>query len=81
MELEKMLRRLAEGENAASLQALTESEAGARLAGALDGAAVERAVRSGDDAALRSLLEGVLKTPEGRAFAAGVREAMDGHGR
>lgn len=75
------MKKLSEGENGADLQALTRSESGARLAARLDGGAVEKAVRSGDDKALREVLESVLQTPEGRDFAAKVRETMSGHGR
>lgn len=81
MDMEKMALRLMNGENGAALKALTESEAGARLAARFDGRSVEQALREGDDETLRGVLQSVLGTPEGRRFAEQVREAMDGHGR
>ena len=59
------------------IKRLAASEDGARLAGMVDGAAVERAAREGDAAALRQLLGGVLRTDEGRRLAESIRRLME----
>ena len=69
-DLEALERRLLDGENGAALRSLAESEEAKRLAQKLSAARAEQAIRSGDSAALRSLLESVLSTDEGRALAA-----------
>lgn len=58
------------------LQALAESEDGARLASMLDTAALEKAAKSGDGEALRRMLGSVLQTEEGRRLAEGIRNLM-----
>ena len=60
----------------AALRAAAQSEAGQKLMQSVDGAGVERAVKSGDTAALKSILSQVLSTPEGKALAQQVQEAM-----
>ena len=42
----------------------------------IDGAALEKAVKSGDGAALQKLLGALLSTPEGKSLAADVRRIM-----
>ena len=81
MDLEQAARALQSGKNGAALKKLTESEAGAALAGKVDGAAIEQAARSGDTKALSELLKTVLSTPEGAAFAAQVTKAVRGDGQ
>ena len=81
MDLEQAARQLRNGENGAALQKITESEAGAALAGRFDGAAIEQAAKSGDAAALSALLKGILSTPEGARFAEQVQRAVNGRGR
>ena len=62
--------------NARRLQALADSPEGQRLAKQLDGKAVEQAARSGDTAALKHILAQVLSTPDGKALAQRLQEAM-----
>ncbi len=81
MDLEQAARALREGENGEALRRLTESEAGAALAGRFDGRRIERAVKNGDTEALSRLLSELLSTPEGARFAGEVRRAVDGGGR
>ncbi len=59
------------------LRALAESEDGARLAGMIDTAGIERAAKSGDSEALRAMLGSVLRTDEGRRLAEGIRKLME----
>lgn len=72
MDFETMAKKMAEGKDGAELQ---------KLAAGFDAAAAEDAVRRGDQAQMQAILRRVLGTPEGKALAAKVREAMDGHGR
>lgn len=81
MDLEEMARQLQAGESGAALRRLADSGAGAALEGMIDGAALERAAKSGDSQTLSRLLGQLLSTPEGASFAARVRKAVDGHGR
>ena len=81
MDWETYAKRLMEGADAQVLQQLTTSEVGASLAARVDGAAIEKAAREGDTAALTAALKDILGTPEGRRFAAQVQKAVDGHGR
>ncbi len=60
-----------------ALKSLAESDDGQRVARSLDAAAVARAARSGDSAALASLLRGVLSSPEGQRLARSVEELME----
>ena len=60
------------------LKAAAQSEAGRKLMQQMDAAAVERAAKSGDAAALKNILTQVLSTPEGRELAEQVQKAM-GH--
>ena len=59
-----------------ALKAAAQSAAGQKLMQSMDGAEVERAMKSGDPAALKSILSRVLSTPEGRELAQQVQEAM-----
>ena len=69
-DLEALEQRLLSGENGAALRSLAGSEEAKRLARKLSAARAGEAVRSGDGAALRALLETVLSTDEGKALAA-----------
>lgn len=80
MNWEEQARKLMNGEMGKSLQELMNSETGARLAHSLDGKAVEEAAKAGDTTALTNLLKGMLKTPEGKAFAEQVRKTVN-HGQ
>jgi hypothetical protein len=81
MEWEEYAKRLQTGKNAKALEALTQSEAGEKLAAKFDGKAVEQAARAGDGEALSRLLQGILATPEGQNFARQVQKAVGQDGR
>lgn len=68
-ELEKMGKALFTGQKGENLRTLMESDTGRALEQKLDAEAVEKAARSGDAAALQSILTQVLATEEGRALA------------
>jgi len=59
------------------LRALAESEDGARLSAMLDTEKLSEAAKSGDSAALRRMLGGVLRTEEGRRLAENIRKLME----
>lgn len=61
--------RMLSGEHGDALRALAASGEAKRLAEKLDASSAERALRSGDPAQMRALLDGVLATEEGRALA------------
>ena len=63
-------------ESKKALKAAAQSEAGQKLLQQVDSAEVERAAKSGDAAALKSILSRVLSTPEGKELAQQVQEAM-----
>ena len=63
-------------ESKKALKAAAQSVAGQKLLQQVDSAEVERAAKSGDAAALKSILSQVLSTPEGRELAQKVQEAM-----
>jgi len=58
------------------IRRLAESEDGKRLSKMIDPQAVEKAARSGDSAALKSLLDQVLSTEEGKRLAMGIQQLM-----
>lgn len=64
--------------NAEKLMAAAESEEGRRLSQMFDTGAVEQAAKSGDMAALRGILTQVLSTPDGKALAQKLKNAMEG---
>ncbi len=72
MDLESMAKKLMTGKDGAAIE---------KLAAGFDGSAAEDAVRRGDEERMKAVLRDVLATPEGRALAAKVREAMNGNGR
>ena len=74
--LEELAKELERRGKAGALRQLAASGEGQRLAQNLDTAALEAAARSGDAAALASLLRGVLGTAEGRKLAESVEELM-----
>ena len=76
-DLEKLEQELRRKGKAEGIRALAESADGQRLGQMIDGGAVERAVKSGDSAALRSLLARVLSTDEGRRLAGEIRRVME----
>lgn len=78
MDLGQYSQSLLSSKNAGALKRLSESENGRRVAGLLDEGQLKRAVESGDGDALRSALDTILSTPEGRALAAEVKKVVDG---
>jgi hypothetical protein len=74
--IEDMERQLRESGKADRVRAIADSRDGQRLMEKLDTDRVERAVRSGDSDALRSILMDVLRTGEGRRIAKQLEETM-----
>ena len=74
--LEKINEQLKKSGKADKLKSLADSEDGKALSRILDVGAVERAAKSGDAAALQSILNNVLSTDEGRRLAESIKDAM-----
>ena len=74
-ELEKQLRG---NPNAEKLMKAADCAEGRRIAQSLDQTAVEKAARDGDSAALKNILSQVLSTPDGKALAQKLQQAMQG---
>lgn len=74
--LEKINEQLKKSGKADKLKSIAESEDGKALSRILDASAVEQAAKSGDAAALQSILSAVLGTDEGRRLAETVKNAM-----
>ena len=66
---EEILRELERRGKAQELQKMADSEQGQRLGKMIDGAAIEKAARSGDTEALKALVRTVLFTEDGKALA------------
>ena len=75
-ELEKLNEQLKKNGKGEKLKTIAESSDGLAVSRMIDAAAVERAAKSGDTAALRDILSGVLSTEEGRRLAENIRKAM-----
>ncbi len=71
-------RQLKNNPNAKRIMAAADSEEGRRLAQTLNAEAVEKAARSGDAAALKNILTQVLSTPDGKALAKKLQDAIKG---
>lgn len=76
MNLEEYAGEVLRKGDAAALERIARSEAGARLASCFDGRAMEAAARDGNMDALSAMLRDILKTPEGQSFAAEVQKAV-----
>ena len=74
--LDQMTQELRRQGKAEGIRALADSADGQKLAGMIDAAAVEKAVKGGDSAALQQILRGVLSTAEGQRLAANIRSMM-----
>ena len=70
------MKRRDKSGKAGELEQLAASRDGKKLSGMIDGAALEKAVRSGDGAALQRMLGTLLSTPEGKNLAADVQRIM-----
>ena len=77
MDMNGMYRAL-QGNRA--VQAAANSTEAQKLLRSLDGTDLAEAVRKGDTAALQGCLSRVLATPEGRALAQKLREAVRSDG-
>ena len=73
MDLEKLAREM---RSRSDLNAAAESAEGRAVAEMLDDGALRDAAKRGDTAALKSMLAGVLSSPEGKALAARVQKAV-----
>ena len=73
---EQLGRELERRGKTRELQALAESEDGARLAAMLDTEKLEKAAKDGDGEALRKMLGSVLGTEEGKRLAEGLKHLM-----
>lgn len=73
---EKIGRELEKRGKTKDIKALAESADGQKLSRMIDPQAVERAAKSGDTEALRSLLGSLLSTAEGQRLAENVRRLM-----
>ena len=74
-ELEKQLRG---NPNAERLMKAADCAEGRRITQSLDQAAVEKAAKTGDTAALQGILAQVRSTPDGKALARKLQQAMKG---
>ena len=73
-DLEKAAQELRRSGKGREIQALADSTDGKKLGQMIDAGAVEKAVRSGDSAALQQILQSVLRTEEGRRLAESLRK-------
>ena len=76
-DLDAVVKELARSGKREELEKLASSAGGRALEDAVDGAALERAVRGGDAAALRQMLGALMATPEGRRLAEDVGRIME----
>ena len=76
-DLEKMAQELRRRGKAEGIRALADSADGRKLGSMIDGEAAQRALRSGDSAALQQLLRGVLGTDEGRRLVTALQSLME----
>lgn len=75
-ELEEFAKKLQNSPQAGGIKAAANSAEARRVMSSLDGAAVERAAKNGDAAALKGFLSQILSTPDGQALAKKIQEAM-----
>lgn len=75
-ELEKLGQELSRSGKGDKLKSLADSADGMAVSRMLDPAAVEKAAKSGDMAALKSMLSRVLSTDEGKRLADSIQKAM-----
>ena len=76
-DLEKLAQELRRRGKTEGIRALADSADGQRLGSMIDGKEAERALRSGDSAALQQLLRNVLGTDEGRRLVTQLQGLMD----
>ena len=68
-DLQDLERRLLNGPQGEALRSLADSDEARRLGEKLSPAEAEAALRSGDEARMRALLQKLLSTGDGRALA------------
>ena len=76
-DLEKLAQELRRQGKTDGLRALAASEEGQKLGSMIDGREAERALRSGDSAALQQLLQGLLATGEGQRLVSKLQRLME----
>ncbi|MDO4573379.1 MAG: hypothetical protein Q4C13_08410 [Clostridia bacterium] len=75
-DLEKLGESIARSGKAGELKSIADSAEGQAIQRLLDPAAVERAAKSGDAAALQGILDQVLSTDEGKRLAESIKKAL-----
>ena len=76
LDLERVNAELEKRGKKDRLKSLADSAEGRAVSRMLDPAAVEKAAKSGDTAALQSILSDVLSTDEGKRLAERLKKAM-----
>ena len=76
LDLERVNAEIEKSGKKDRLKSLADSVEGRAVSRMLDPAAVEKAAKSGDTAALQSILSDVLSTDEGKRLAERLKKAM-----
>lgn len=76
-DFEKIGRELQRQGKTEKLKSLADSEEGKAVSRMIDTEAVQKAAKSGDAAALKTILSQVLSTSEGQRLAESLRKAME----
>ena len=76
LDLERVNAEIEKSGKKDRLKSLADSAEGRAVSRMLDPAAVEKATKSGDTAALQSILSDVLSTDEGKRLAERLKKAM-----
>ncbi|MDY2909645.1 MAG: hypothetical protein SOT16_03825 [Oscillospiraceae bacterium] len=76
LDLERVNAEIEKSGKKDRLKSLADSAEGRAVSRMLDPAAVEKAAKSGDTAALQSILSDVLSTDEGKRLAERLKKAM-----
>lgn len=76
LDLERVNAEIEKSGKKDRLKSLADSAEGHAVSRMLDPAAVEKAAKSGDTAALQSILSDVLSTDEGKRLAERLKKAM-----
>lgn len=75
-EFEKIGKELQRQGKTEKLKSLADSEEGKAVSRMIDAEAVQKAAKSGDAAALKTILSQVLSTSEGQRLAQNLKDAM-----
>lgn len=76
LDLERVNAEIEKSGKKDRLKSLADSAEGRAVSRMLDPAAVEKAAKSGDTAALQSILSDILSTDEGKRLAERLKKAM-----